>query len=136
MPATNGIGEEIVDYLAANGVGTKGVDIFFENLPSDSSVNNSITVAVYIDGGFPTIESGTIISMQVSVIVRADQTTYAAGRAKAITIYNLLHNKKDFLAESTVSLSKAVQYPPIEFKDFEENWNFSLAFAFTAKEAV
>ena len=98
--------DELATYLAAQGIGTQGVDLFNGVLP-DSPPD---AVALFEYGGVAPVHAlgggqAKYERPRVQVVARA--TTYSAARSKIETIYKLLQ------AVSNASLS-SVRYLSIE----------------------
>jgi hypothetical protein len=128
--AEGGILEEVINYLVTQSYGTKGVDLFMNFVPSN--VKN-VTV-LFETSGIPTIYSSVIPDYRFQAMIR--NKTFQAGRVKTKTLYNALHNKKDFLANSSVSLCKSLSFPASWVLHPEtELYEFYMNFTMTIKES-
>lgn len=86
---------DVATYLAANGVGTLGTDLFFSYYPDTESALVSV-----LDTGGPQPEPYVPIYMPTfQIFIRS--TSYALGKAKLETVRDLLHRQfNDRLVEN------------------------------------
>jgi len=82
---------EILTYLAANGVGTVGSNLFAAHLPAKPTKSTSVQLT-----GGPKGEGDPLQRPRIQVLIR--DSSYPAGFAKACSVYELLNHKVPGLA--------------------------------------
>jgi hypothetical protein len=109
--------DELSAYLAANGIGTLGTDIFIGQLPESPDA----ACALYEYGGIApahTIGGGTAKYERPRVQVVARALTYSAARSKIESIYTLLDAVAGAMLSSVRYLRiEAVQSPAFLERD-------------------
>lgn len=82
---------DITAYLAAQGVGTEGTDLFYKNLPDDESGTYDNAVLVTRRGtGEPVHEHGGATSDDCGLLVTVRNTSVANGWAKTASVITAL----------------------------------------------
>lgn len=103
--------DEIASYLASQGVGTEGVDLFKSLMPDEPSN----CVALYDYGGSPpamTLGAGAAQWEEPRIQVVARATTYSAARTKIGDVFTVLHSLLNTTLSGTLYISiEAVQSP-------------------------
>lgn len=115
--------DQVGDFLAANSVGVVGTSIFISSLPPTPTVS----VGLYLQGGSES-PNKTADKVLFQVLVR--DTGYAAGLARAETVWNLLRNSWGLLS-SVKGRVEAENQPGVFFRDDNELFVFSLNFQAT-----
>lgn len=118
---------DLQDYLASNGIGTIGTDSFISGFSDAGSVNQ-----------FALMETGSVESdkdvakLQPTVQVLLKNQSYDAGRAIMWQIFNLLHQKHEYMMGNTsVMQSMAIQEPGHIGQNPDGLEVFSMNFVFT-----
>lgn len=112
--------EQLTDYLAAGGIGTKGVDLFFSFMPPEPAA----LVAVIPTPGWPRDRYLGTHHPTFQIRIRAE--TYAAAEAKATQVAALfrdgLQAKNNFtIGSNYVLLAEWQQEPTTAFIGYDAN---------------
>lgn len=114
---------EVAAYLAANGIGTVGQDIFLEEMPPDPIVATCVVSSSgVVVAGNPVDRPG------FQILIRG--TDKAEQLTRAWTIHELLHDKWNMLS-TTRGRIEAMALPGGMFRDEAGNRNLSLNFLIT-----
>ena len=85
--------EDVANYLAAQGQGVVGTDIFMNDLPSSPVV----AIGIYNTGGPESEMVDPVHRDGFQLLMRGEQ--HSIQLPKARTVYNLLHDKWNILTE-------------------------------------
>ncbi len=99
--------EEIVDWMQADGIGTKGQSLFISEMPDDETDDPSVVVQEFPGGQGPFYSLAPTINMGITV----RSASYAIARAKASHVYNRLHAVTGLVLENSRILYMACGTP-------------------------
>jgi hypothetical protein len=121
---------DLAQYLETQGIGTRAKDIFIEKLPDNT--DNCVRITESPD------EVGKYIPInRVRIQIFVRNKTYAAGKAKAMAIFNLIDKKDDRLVLVTggtdVLAVQAMQTPTGIGQDEKERYIFTCNYLFTIR---
>ena len=121
--------EELGTYLAAQGVGTVGTDIFYGLLPDSPTPATAVLEYPGREGDY--IQERAKVAIEYPRIqVRARAATYAAGRA----LIELSYQALDAIINATLSGTRYLAVRPIQAPFLlERDANLALVFAFNVE---
>lgn len=120
---------DLAQYLAANGLGTIGQDLFVSFQPPTPDE----CVSVYDTGGYAPDVEVPLRDPTFQVLCRAPD--YPVAMAKAQAVFDLLHAKSNYqLGSSWVYLSRAEQEPTPLGPDENGRHEVSVNFHFKTRE--
>jgi len=124
--------EQVLDYLAGQGIGTKATDMFLNELPDTP---NNATAVIDSSGGVVDNEV-PVRNKRVQILVR--NTDYETGHNLAESIFQLLHQQKDTFTFGAGSVDVmtifAIDEPYPIGQDDNNRHIFSTNYAITYRE--
>lgn len=118
--------DDVVDFLAAQGVGTVGSSLYQGQLPPEPLD----AVLVVETGGRAFDRARRVQPLTLQVTARA--TSYAAARAKAWAIHALLNDPPDsrLVGSTRIAYSRAIQPPFSMGQDGRQAWRVACNYEF------
>lgn len=91
---------DIADYLATNGLGTVGTDIFYSYVPD---IDANVIAVLDTGGAQPSVDIGSLKNPTFQIFIR--NSSYATGKSKLDSVRSLLHQKIETTIGSTYFLN-------------------------------
>lgn len=91
---------DIADYLATNGLGTVGTDIFYSYVPD---IDGNLIAVLDTGGPTPSVDIKTLKNPTFQIFIR--NSSYSAGKTNLDTIRSLLHQVIETTIGSTYFLN-------------------------------